>query len=150
MQSPSNCQTPSFMLQDIIHALNFSFRGSSKINGAKFSDTCSVRANWLCMGWPFCLAEMRREFQTEGKLFCTTLYRAFNPLSSLCRLYHVGLWERPGRAAMHNHEPISPNRIQSSHAGPALASPISIDHFMFYVDRRRRRRDGKGPFDLTL
>ena len=40
--------------------------GSSKINGAKFSDTCSVRANWLCMGWPFCLAEMRREFQTGG------------------------------------------------------------------------------------
>ena len=36
--------------------------GSSKINGAKFSDACSVRANRLCMGWPFCLAEMRREF----------------------------------------------------------------------------------------
>ena len=48
--------------------------GSSKINGAKFSDACSVRANWLCMGWPFCLAEMRREFQTGGKIFCTTLY----------------------------------------------------------------------------
>ena len=48
--------------------------GSSKINGAKLSDACSVRANWLCMGWPFCLAEMRREFQTGGKLFCTTLY----------------------------------------------------------------------------
>ena len=27
--------------------------GSSKINGAKFSDACSVRANWLCMGWTF-------------------------------------------------------------------------------------------------
>ena len=50
--------------------------GSSKINGAKFSDACSVRANWLCMGWPFCLAEMRREFQTGGKKFCTTLYWA--------------------------------------------------------------------------
>ena len=48
--------------------------GSSKINGAMFSDTCSVRANWLCMGWPFCLAEMRRQFQTGGNLFCTTLY----------------------------------------------------------------------------
>ena len=34
------------------------------------------RANWLCMGWPFCLAEMRREFQTGGKKFCTTLYWA--------------------------------------------------------------------------
>ena len=48
--------------------------GSSKINGAKFSDACSVRANWLYMGWPFCLAEMRRKFQTGGKDFCTTLY----------------------------------------------------------------------------
>ena len=47
--------------------------GSSKINGAKFSDACSVRAYWLCMGWPFCLAEMRREFLTGGKIFCTTL-----------------------------------------------------------------------------
>ena len=26
------------------------------------------------MGWPFCLAEMRREFQTGGNFFCTTLY----------------------------------------------------------------------------
>ena len=50
---------------------------SSKINGAKFSDTCSVRANWLCMGWPFCQAEMRRKFQTGGKIFCTTLYFQF-------------------------------------------------------------------------
>ena len=50
------------------------FTGSSKINGAKFSDACSVRANWLCMSWSFCLAEMRWEFQTGGKFFCTTLY----------------------------------------------------------------------------
>ena len=48
--------------------------GWSKINGVKIGDTCSVRANWLCMGWPFCLAEMRREFQTGGNYFCTTLY----------------------------------------------------------------------------
>ena len=52
--------------------------GSSKINGAKLSDACSVRANWLCMGWPFCWAEMRREFQTGGKFFCITLYTKFN------------------------------------------------------------------------
>ena len=38
------------------------------------SDTCSVRADWLCMGWPCCLAEMRQEFQTGGNFFCTTLY----------------------------------------------------------------------------
>ena len=48
--------------------------GSSKINGAKLNDTCSVRANWLCMGWPYCLAETRREFQTGGNFFSTTLY----------------------------------------------------------------------------
>ena len=47
--------------------------GSSKINGAKLSDACSVRATWLCMGWPFCLVEMGREFQTGGNFFCTTL-----------------------------------------------------------------------------
>ena len=40
--------------------------GSSKINGA---DACSVRANWLCIGWPFCLAELKREFQTGGNFF---------------------------------------------------------------------------------
>ena len=59
---------------EIKFILNFNSTGSSKINGAKLSDTCSVRANWLCMGWPFCLAEMRREFQTGGNYFCTTLY----------------------------------------------------------------------------
>ena len=48
--------------------------GSSKINGAKLSDTCSVRANWLCMSWSFYLAVMRREIQTGGNFFCTTLY----------------------------------------------------------------------------
>ena len=48
--------------------------GSSKINRAKFSGPCSVRANWLWMGWPFCLAELRREFQTGGIFFCTSLY----------------------------------------------------------------------------
>ena len=55
----------------LVHYLstNFCCTGSSEINGAKLSDACSVRANWLCMGWPFCLAEMRREFQTGGNFF---------------------------------------------------------------------------------
>ena len=48
--------------------------------GAKLSDVCSVRADWLCMGWPFCMAEMRREFQTGGNFFCTTLYVYGNSL----------------------------------------------------------------------
>ena len=51
--------------------------GLSKINRAKFSDTCSVGAKWLCMGWPFYLAEMRREFQTGGNFFGTMLYTRF-------------------------------------------------------------------------
>ena len=27
-----------------------------------------IRADWLCIGWPFCQAELKREFQT-GKHF---------------------------------------------------------------------------------
>ena len=50
----------------MLEGLYSQFTGWSKINGAKFSDACSVRANWLCRGWPFCLAEMRQEFQTGG------------------------------------------------------------------------------------
>ena len=42
------------------------YTGSSKINGAKFSEACSIRANWLCM---------RQEFQIGEKKFCTMLYK---------------------------------------------------------------------------
>ena len=35
----------------IFYVMTILFTGSSKINGAKLSDTCSVRVNWLCMGW---------------------------------------------------------------------------------------------------
>ena len=38
--------------------------GLSKIKGAKLGKESSVRADWLCIGWPFCQAELRREFQT--------------------------------------------------------------------------------------
>ena len=83
--SPTSSSTPSSMAGKNKHIIDLNkkinsnvkgdpFTGSSKINGAKFSDACSVGANWLCMGWPFCMAEMRREFQTGGKFFCTTLY----------------------------------------------------------------------------
>ena len=56
------------IINNKIKWVRMSNTGSSEINGAKLSDACSVRAHWLCMGWPFCLAEMRREFQT-GKTF---------------------------------------------------------------------------------
>ena len=35
----------------------------------------SVRAYLLCIGWPFCQAELRREFQTGGIFFCLSLYK---------------------------------------------------------------------------
>ena len=60
--------------------LKYTFTGSSKINGAKFGDPCSVMADWLTMGWPFCQADLRREFQTEGQFFCLSLYSIPEPL----------------------------------------------------------------------
>ena len=48
--------------------------GSSSKKGAKLGEESSVRADWLCIGWPFCQAELRREFQTGGQFFCTRLY----------------------------------------------------------------------------
>ena len=38
----------------------------------------SVRADWLCIGRPFCQAELRREFQTGGQFFCLSLYLVFS------------------------------------------------------------------------
>ena len=60
--------------------------------------------NWLCMGWPFCLAEMRREFQTGGKLFCTTLYSPLCSVHFLASRFHLEL---------HGHEK---HRKKASHA----------------------------------
>ena len=48
--------------------------GSSKIKGAKLGEESSVRADWLCIGWPFCQAELRWEFQTVGNFFCSSLF----------------------------------------------------------------------------
>ena len=46
----------------------------SKRNGAKFSEESSVMADWLYMGWAFCQAELRREFQTGGAFFARAPY----------------------------------------------------------------------------
>ena len=45
-----------------------------KIKEAKFGDENSVRADWLCIGWPFCQVGLRREFQRGGQFFGSSLY----------------------------------------------------------------------------
>ena len=65
VESTFHCSQGSHVGRAHVLVQQHPYTGSCKINGAKFSDTCSVRANWLCMGWPFSLAEMRRKFQTE-------------------------------------------------------------------------------------
>ena len=44
--------------------------------------SCSVRAKWLFIGWPFWLAEMRREFRTGEKNFLHNAVQFFLSLSS--------------------------------------------------------------------
>ena len=43
-------------------------------NLAKFSDTCSVRADWLCIGCLVQWAERGREDSNMHEFFCMTLY----------------------------------------------------------------------------
>ena len=45
-------------------------------NPAKFSDTCSVRADGLCIGCLCQWAERGREYSNMQEFFCTTLYMA--------------------------------------------------------------------------
>ena len=88
------------------------------------SDACSVRANWLCRGWPFCLAEMRREFQTGGNFFCTTLY---------VRLFLQGARHLPKEAAHpagHRDEPREPRlprtRVQGAPPDTDLPHQLQV------------------------
>ena len=48
--------------------------GLSKKIPAKFGDTCSVRADWLCIGCLGQWAERGREDSNMHEFFCTTLY----------------------------------------------------------------------------
>ena len=50
------------------------FTGSSEKNLAKFSDTCSVWADGLCIGCLCYWAERGRENSNLNEFFCTTLY----------------------------------------------------------------------------
>ena len=113
------------------------FTGSSKINGAKFSDACCVRANWLYMGWPFCLAEMRREFQTGGNFFCTTLYffrkpYIAQPKTSICN-------ERRRRRS------VTVDAAPSSSASVARKSTAATEGGR-RGERAKHTRDKRGPF----
>ena len=45
-------------------------------NSAKFRELSfnfPKLADWLCIGWPNCLAALGREFINRGPFFCTTL-----------------------------------------------------------------------------
>ena len=57
------------VLKNELTLLNF-YTGSSRIKGAKFGDPCSVMADWLTMGWPFCQADFKR-FTCLERLFGT-------------------------------------------------------------------------------
>ena len=54
-------------------AIKCSNTGSSKIIPAKFSDTCSIRADGLCIGCLGQWAERGRENSNLQEIFCTTL-----------------------------------------------------------------------------
>ena len=49
------------------------YTGSSKKNPAKFGDSCSVRADGLCIGCLGQWAERGREDSNMQEFFCTTL-----------------------------------------------------------------------------
>ena len=69
LESSSCCRhTPSVFLSYDLDCLE-NTTGSSKINGAKFSDACSVRANWLAI-----LLGRNEAGVSNSKIFCTTLY----------------------------------------------------------------------------
>ena len=50
------------------------YTGSRKKNPAKFSDTCSVRADGLCNGCPQLVGSSKAGNSNMQELFCSTLY----------------------------------------------------------------------------
>ena len=52
----------------------FIYRVEQK-NLAKFSDTCSVRADWLCIGSPRLVGGGKAGNSNVQEFFCTTLYQ---------------------------------------------------------------------------
>ena len=52
-----------------------SYTAWSKKNQAKFSDTCSVRADGLCIGCPRLVGRRKAANSNMLEFFCTTLYR---------------------------------------------------------------------------
>ena len=116
LNSTSNYQYHAAYFRQKKHSnfLSLDSTGSSKINRAKFSDACSVRTNWLYMGWPFCLAEMRREFQTGGIFFaphCT--YCMFQQLS----------WLMSSSCSTLNHTPVCSTEYSNTNLW-SLTNPL--------------------------
>ena len=48
--------------------------GSSKRKGAKLGEGSSVRANWLCIGFPKLVGRRKEANSNKGHLFCTSRY----------------------------------------------------------------------------
>ena len=68
--------------------------GSSKKNPAKFSDTCSVRADGLCIDCLGQWAERVRENSNMQEFFCTTLYVLRRIKETSAHTYFHQNWSR--------------------------------------------------------
>ena len=58
---------------------------SSKKNPAKFSDTCSVRADRLCIGSPRLVGGRKAVNSNMQEFFCATLYTIFFALKKFSK-----------------------------------------------------------------
>ena len=76
------------------------YAGLSEINGAKFRElslSFPKLVDWLCTGWPSCLAALRLEFSNRGHFFCTTLYNKYTQGEINMRLFHFSrFWAEVG------------------------------------------------------
>ena len=71
--------------------------GSSKRNGAKFRELSlnfPKLADWLCMGWPSCLAALGREFSNRGTFLLHDPVCGFSMMEqvSLCPVWLTENW----------------------------------------------------------
>ena len=115
----------------------------SKRSGTKFRELSlnfPKLADWLCMGWPSCLALEGGNFLTGGHLFCTTLYvspkRPFVFVELHCAkkrnkasLTHISHstnshWERRSCAEL-QRKSVSALWIEWIQASPLTATPVT-------------------------
>ena len=112
----------------------------SKRNGAKLSEESSVMADWLYMGWPFCQAELRQEFQTGGAFFLhEPRIRLWGTHNSPHETPQYTKW-RPTMPASHLLTPVFiagiPTQTPPNHA----RLPLMLAHAIF--GRGRTARNG--------